>query len=191
VIKGAAFREFLLWADETYGARRFHEVLAAVPAPLRALVRADEPALGVLASTWYPAALVHAILDGLFAGMPPHVRHAVLHDACEAVVPRMIRGVYKLLFQVVASPALYARHIQRAWNQLHNTGERRIELVGPTTAHSTIAAWAGHHPALCEITTETMAAVFRAMRCRDARAERVTCVADGAPECRAIVRWTH
>lgn len=189
-IKGAAFREFVAWYElHHHGSAVLRQTAERMPDALRALVRPDEPALGLIASRWYPAALAHTVMDGVSRGLDADARSALVRESTRAVVALMMRGVYRFLFESVASPALYARYIQRVWSQLHDTGERVITLDGPTSGDSWIRHWPGHHPMLCEITTETMAEAFRAMKCRDVAVRRLGCVSHGASECHARVEW--
>jgi hypothetical protein len=156
----------------------------------RALLEPGAPGLGILGSTWYPSPLVHAVLDVIAENMGRDAQHRFVRDACAAVIPRMVAGPYRALFQLLASPSLYARLIQHAWRQLHTTGERTMVLPRPGEAESEISSWPGHHPMLCDVTVETMAALFRIMLKTDVTVTRVACVSDGAPRCRAVLRWT-
>jgi hypothetical protein len=188
-IKGAAFREFFLWTERTQGTA-FRDVVAArLPEDLRARVDTKAPALGLLASEWYPSAIVHTTLDVLAEGKTDDEIERIIMDGNRAVVPLLIRGVYKFMFENVASPELYARFIGRLWRQLHDTGDRAMEITSPTTARSTIARWPGHHPILCLITMHTMASVFEAMRCTNVRVERMACVSKGDLRCEALLTF--
>ena len=101
----------------------------------------------------------------------------------------MRRGVYQFVVQQIVSPAFYARHISRLFRLLHDTGERRIEMGPPGAALSIIYDWPGHHPLLCILANETMAAVFETLGCRDVSTEQLQCVSQGAKDCRCQVRW--
>ena len=47
-------------------------------------------------------------------------------EAARDTVPRMIHGIYKALYETVASPEMYARHVGRHWKKLHDTEERSL-----------------------------------------------------------------
>src|SRR5262245_60085947 len=102
----------------------------------------------------------------------------------------MIAGPYRALFELLASPSLYARLIQHGWRQLHTTGHRTMVLPRPGEAESEISNWPGHHPILCDVTAETMAALFRIMLGTHVQVKRVTCVSEGAPTCRSRMSWS-
>ncbi len=189
-IKGAAFREFVLWYDRTHDGERLRRALARVPEAEREGLRPDAPALGVLASNWYSVALAGVLLDAVCEDRTADEQAAVARDGSRAVVDTMLTGVYRFLFERVSSPDRYARHIGRLWRQLHSTGDRKIHVTGPGEADSVIESWPGHHPLLCLVTMETMAAVYEAMRCREVTVARTACVSAGDPLCRARLRWT-
>ncbi|NUO49576.1 MAG: hypothetical protein HOV80_12035 [Polyangiaceae bacterium] len=188
LIKGGPLRELLLWYESRYGRDYVPDVIARLT-PAHALsVSADKLTLGLVPSVWYPAPIVHAILDALVERHTPEELHEIVRESNAFVVRRMTKGLYQFLFRMVGSPELYARHIQRAWNMLHSTGRREI-VLGDGVAESTIDDWPGHHPWLCEVTTETMRAVFEAMGCREVEVERVACVSKGDRRCKSILRY--
>ncbi|MCC7539924.1 MAG: hypothetical protein IT379_27130 [Deltaproteobacteria bacterium] len=190
-IKGAAFRELILWYGRSWdgGRERLQSIVADLPPRLATLVRPNEPALGLLASTWYPSALCNTMLDGVCAGLSPAVRARMVREGTEAVATTLLRGLYKWLFAMLASPERYARYIGRGWRQLHSTGERYMAITGPGRAESAILDWDGHHPVLCEITTETMSVLFTQMGCKQVRTTRTACVSSGAADCRTMLCW--
>ena len=187
-MKGATVREFLLWYEKHRGTGYYHGLRARLPTGTADLVWFDRPALGLVGTDWYPVKLIHAVLDTMAEECPQEM-HKLIAEASEAAVAKLTRGIYQYLFRMVASPKLYARHIQRAWNMLHSTGTRKIVISSTGLADSTIQDWPGHHPWLCVVTTETMRATFQAMGARNVVVERVGCVSTGAPLCRALVRW--
>lgn len=188
-IKGAAFREFVLWYERTHGNDRLREAVARIPREEREGLRSDIPGLGVLASSWYPASIANRLLDTVSEGLTDGELEAIAREGSRAVVDMMLYGIYRFLFERVSTPGRYARHIGRLWRQLHSTGERHIHLLGPNEADSIIESWPAHQPLMCLITMETMGAVFEAMRCRDVRVRRIACISHGDPACRALVQW--
>jgi hypothetical protein len=187
-VKGAAIREFLLWYDEQYGHEATLRLAEAIPPSYEGLISPSEPALGVLGASWYPSALVAPMLDSLAATTKDGGRQFAL-EANRAVVPRMIRGVYRVLFDVVATPERYAQHVGRLWRRLHTTGDRRMRIVAPGEAFSTVESWPGHHPLLCWITIYTMAFLFEAMGYTQWSVDRIACVSDGAARCATTLRY--
>jgi hypothetical protein len=181
-------RELLLWHDRRFG----HEETARLASGLSpdALARVDtsQPALGILSATWYPMSVTHPMMDAVAARGGNEGREFAM-QANREVVPRMIRGVYRTMFDVVASPENYARHVGRLWRRLHTTGERSMVLRAPGEAVSRIDGWTGHHPLACWLTIYTMAYVFDAMGYRHWTVERLTCVAHGGERCETLLRF--
>ncbi len=187
-VKGAVIREFLVWYESVHGRGYVERVCARLEPDELAKLSPERMGLGMLPTGWYSSAIVHAVLDGVTEGATPAEVSALLREGNAVVVQRMTRGLYQFLFRMVGSPALYAKHIQRAWRLLHTTGERHMEL-SPGRAESSIRDWPGHHPVLCELTTETMRTVFEVMGCRHVTAEPVACLSRGDLECRTILRY--
>lgn len=153
-----------------------------------ALVDVTAPGLGLLASQWYPSTLVHVILDGVAAGLTRDEQRLLAHEACHAVVPKLVRGMYRVMFDGIATPTLYARFVPRLWTQLHTTGSRTMQVSG-ATADSVVSNWEGHHPLLCDVVIETMGELFRLMVHRPVTVERLECVSEGGSVCRSTLRW--
>jgi hypothetical protein len=185
-IKGAAIRALLDWHRREYGADAYEAVLAQLSEQERAMLSADGE---VLASVWYDARLSHRLLELVLGVLPPSQQPLVARDAAREALRHLRRGVYQFVVQQIVSPAFYARHIQRLFRLLHDTGERRIEMGPPGMALSITCEWPGHHPLLCTLANETMAAVFETLGCRDVSIEPLQCVSRGAPDCRCQVRW--
>ena len=122
-------------------------------------------------------------------GLSPAEQTEMARAASAYSVRLAVRGLFKLAFQLMGTPERYAKYIQRFWSQLHDTGRRRVDIVGPGVAISLIEDWPGHHPFLCEVTTETMAAIFREMGCDDVEVTRIECVSYGDPRCQSMLRW--
>ena len=187
-IKGSVMRELALWHERQFGPYATSALAADLPPELDRLVDRKRPALGLLASTWYPCELAHTMCDRAIDGVTDEGR-AIAREANRDIVPRMIHGIYKVLYQSVASPELYAKHVGRQWKKLHTTGERSFVIRAEGQALSTIRNWDGHHPFLCWMMIYTMASLFEAMRFHDVTVDRLSCVAHGADECATVLRW--
>jgi hypothetical protein len=187
-VKGAVIREFLVWYESVYGRAYVERVCTRLEPSELTKLSPERMGLGMLPTGWYSSNIVHAVLDGVTEGATRSEITALLREGNAIVVQRMTRGLYQFLFRMVGSPSLYAKHIQRAWRLLHTTGERHMEL-SPGRADSSIRSWPGHHPVLCELTTETMRTVFEIMGCRNVTAQPLACVSRGDLECRAILHY--
>ena len=187
-IKGAAVREFLLWYERKNGEDSLAPLVADLPPELARLLDPRGRAGGILASSWYPCTLIHRMLDRICEGRTDEGR-AMARDANAEVVPRMIRGVYGVLFRAIASPRLYAANIDRMWRRLHTTGKRTLVLRGGSEGLSVVEGWTGHHPTLCWVTIYTMVYLFHAMGYERVSVERLECVSHGAARCATLMRY--
>ncbi len=188
-VKGAAIREVVRWYARQHGPAAMAELVTHMPADVVAQLDPSEEALGILASKWYEAHVVHALLDAVAAQYAPAERPAILKTAAREAVGTSMSGVYKFVVAQIVTPTFYARNIQRLWRMLHDGGMREIVIDRPGHAISRTWSWPGHHPLLCEITIETMCAILELTGCKDVHARRTHCVAHGAHECVADVRW--
>jgi hypothetical protein len=188
-LKGALFRSFLLWYEHKFGRRQIAELCRGLPDQVRAALDPDREGLGILANEWYPAALAHALLDAMERLHGREAMPGMLREGCEQMAADLFRGVYRFLLQLVGSPDLYAKHIQKAWRSLHSSGDREVILKDPGVAESTIRDWRGHHRWLCLLTHETTRRAFMAMGFQAVQIEQTQCVANGDPLCRATIRY--
>lgn len=187
-IKGAAIRTLLDWYRKTEGVEAYHRVFAQ-------LSEEEKFALGgksaeILPNVWYDARLAHRLCEIVLGPLPPHEQARRARDGARNGLRVLGKGVYQFVVKQIVTPSFYARHIQRLFRLLHDTGNRRIEM-GQGEAISITSGWPGHHPLLCLLVNETMGAVFESLGCRDVTVERVQCVSDGAPDCRCRVRWSR
>lgn len=177
------------WYERTHGRAAIQRAMARLPLEVQADVEIRDGVPVILTNTWYDARIVHAILDETVRDLAPEERARVAREAAHAGIRESARGVYRFVLEQVVSPELYARHIQGLWRLLHDGGTREIQMVSRGVAISEIRDWPGHHPMLCMVTNETMAALFEAMGMRDVTIERELCVSEGAKLCRTHVRW--
>lgn len=188
-IKGAAFREFLLWYGRVNGHALLLSHLRSMPPELAAELDARKEALGVLASQWYPAAVVHALLDEIARGKSAEELESFTNDASRAVMQATLSGLYRVLFEWMATPARYARYAPKLWSSYYDSGQLSIHYDGETTAISTVTRWPGHHPLICDLNRGASPAIYGAMGCKDARCTRLACVSRGDAECRFVTTW--
>ncbi len=191
-MKGSALAEFIRWYDQQRG----RDVLAAqvtiLPVALQQRLGLDraKDSLGILASRWYDAEAIGALLDAIVADAPPEERELMARHAAQAVMQRTLRGVYRLLFQWLATPQRYASFANRLWQSYHDSGRMTVEQVTPTMAICTITDWHGHHPFACAMCRASAEVIYTEMGCKQVTCEREQCVDEGAEECRFVTRWT-
>jgi hypothetical protein len=192
MIKGAVLRDFVVWYGGHYGPSFLRRTGERLPAHIRELIDIDHPTFRLLGSIWYPVGVVHAFLDVLSQGRTPVEMNRLLHDANRMFLQDGVRqSVYRFLFERLGTPEIYAVLVPRFWRQLHSTGDRRVKIIRPGLAESTVSNWPGHHPLLCTMVIETMCAVFETMGCKSVSWDRVSCVSDGARECKTLVSWSR
>lgn len=188
-IKGAVMRALLDWYQKTHGPAAYERIFTQLTDAERAELgeRADRKA-ELLASGWYDVGLAHRLAEIVYSPLAPADRARLAREGARHGLRALSKGVYQFVAQQIVTPAFYARHIQRLFRLLHDTGERSIE-VGEGEALSITSKWAGHHPLLCLQVNETTAAVFETLGCREVTVEPLSCVSDGARDCRCRLRW--
>lgn len=189
-IKGAAFREFLTWYVLRNGESALRAVADRMDPEWRAHLDPERTVLGVLASEWYPAALVHSLLDALTGGLSTDARAEMADQAARAIMNRMLRGVYKTLFQLMATPERYQRFGPKLWDAYYDTGSFRIEMPDDLTSICRISNWDAHHPFICDLNCASAPPVYELMGCKGARVIRTECVSQGSAHCEFVTSWT-
>lgn len=183
-IKGTAFREFLIW----YGAHHGRARVSRAVAPHRQF-DANASDLGVLPNVWYPAPLVHELIDALTEGFTREELAAMAQDAANEIMRKTLRGVYRAVFNLFVTPDRYRRHIDKLWSLHYDTGRPVIDVVGPGEHRVRYLDWAGHHPFVCALNMSSAIPIYTAMGCRDVGWTRVSCRADALETCESQVRW--
>jgi hypothetical protein len=190
MIKGAVMRDFVVWYGDRHGAEALKRMGERLPPDVREIIDTGSPTFRLLGSLWYPARIVHAFLEVLAQGRTAAEMNKLLHDANRSFIKTGARqSVYRFLLERLVTPEMYAVLVPRFWKQLHSTGDRRVKITRPGFAESTVSNWPGHHPLLCTMVIETMCTVFETMGCKNVSWERVSCVSDGARECKTHVSW--
>ncbi len=187
-IKGSVVREFLLYYDRRYGHAATAQLVEGLPPHYASQIDVTQPALGILGASWYPVSLTNPMMTRAMAGWRYEGRELANECAADAV-PRLISGVYRTLFDLTASPELYAKHLPRLWRRLNTTGERSLEIREPGVALSRVWNWPAHHPLGCWMAIYTMAHVFGAMGYTRWTVERRACVGHGGKVCETVLRY--
>ena len=190
MIKGGAIREFFAWYEGKFGLDSLRHMARQVPPDLAPLVDPDDPVVHFLAASWYPARLVHSMLDTMNEGRSELEIERLARDATRHVVAHGMNSVYRVLLKKLGSPQIYAAMIPRMWRQLHDSGDRSVEIVEDGRAISKVANWAGHHRVLCMLSTSLMCAIFEQMGKKNVKWTCTRCISrDGGSECVYEVRW--
>lgn len=189
-IKGSAVGEFAAWYLREVDPDRMRRAAASLAPELRALIDVDHERLGLLPSRWYPAEVVHGVLDGVVDGLSrPQTEELVLR-AATATVDGLRRGVYRILFSWFLTPERYGRLVQTAWERNYDTGFVEATVVGERRHRGLVQQWASHHPFLCKLNVAVKAEIYRAMGCKDVRIAERYCVSEGDPACGSILEWS-
>ena len=192
-VRGAAFRELVCWHAAEHGADQLTERVVGIAARFEhAGLKPEAKGLGILASSWYEAPLVHALLDAMVEGLTPADQRAMAAEAASHVMTATLSGVYRMLFEWMATPGRYARFAGLLWRSYFDGGDFLVELeAGTRTALCTISDWTSHHPFMCELNLWAATEIYRAMGCLEVVTVRRACVSDGERHCSFVTTWTH
>lgn len=188
-IKGVAFGEFLGWYATRYGRPSVEAAVRAVESRHPTGLSVAGGAFGVLSSQWYPAAVVHELVDRLTGERPTTELDEMARDAAGFIMGRTLRGVYRTMFTLFATPERYVRYVDKLWNTHYDSGKVVFHVPGPGVHHVTYVDWASHHRFICRMNMASALPIYDAMGCTNVRYERRRCVSDGAADCENVVRW--
>jgi len=190
LIKGAAFLEFVAWweqaREECDVQRVLEELSESEAAPY---VVQSGRALGVRSEAWYPAGVVHHIIDRLIVELTPEQQASAAVEAAQAIIEASLRGAMGVVVRMLGSPARYPWFAQRMWNMHYDTGIVRVDERGPWEHVIRRRDWKGHHPFICRLTQAAVVPVYQALGCSDVEFESRACVSRGDPHCENAVRW--
>ena len=188
MIKGGVIREVIAWYATRHGEDRVVVLRDRLAPDVQEWIDPAHPLESLLPASWYPARLVHGLLEAVAKDHTEAEIGAILREASRSVIRRG-GGVYRVLLAKLLTPDLYALAVPRFWRQLHTTGVRSMRITGPCEAESRIEDWAGHHPLLCTCVIETMCAIFEHMGKQDVAWTRLSCVSKGGAACVTRLTW--
>jgi len=186
LIKGAAFRELLVYYARAVSLTRARDVVAETG---RSVLSPERPDFGVLQNAWYPAELVNEILDRLTDGFSESELEKLAQETANHVMRVTLRGIYKTMFTLIATPERYARHVAKLWRVHYDNGEPAVVNPVPGEHHITFMAWRSHHPFSCRLNMSAALPIYGAMGCKDVRWRRAHCKSRGGAHCTCIVTW--
>ncbi len=186
-IRGFVCRAFVQYAQETRGeilsAERFLGCRHALP---EHGLDPDLSGLGFLPSRWYPADLVHEVIDIATSALSTVEMHARAGGAGRSVFHQQITGLQRAIFSLLATPTRMAKHSTRAW--LHNFSTGRLEYeTREAMQRSTYHDWDEHHPLLCRGLMIGRVEAFKAMGLKKVRIKIDRC--DPEHGCSSTVWW--
>jgi hypothetical protein len=189
-IKGAPIVEFLRWYTSAYGRDALVGLLAGIELSPRVSLNLSYEHFGLLSSDWYPARAFHEVLDRVVARTPPERVAWLARESARAVIATTLKGIYRVLFSFMMSPARYAQNAQQLFGRYYRPGTFLKLPLGSRGHRTVIRDWPGHHPLLCEMIVYTGEYVYEAMGCRDVEMRRTGCISDGASECSFETTWS-
>jgi len=180
------FRELAPWINRRFGAGAVRAAFESVPDELKPGLDPAAANFGALPSTWYDARIYQQLFDTLLARQPEVERDTLAREAGRAVLDHTLHGIYAKLFQLMATPPLYARYAQKMWDTHYDTGIVSVVHRSPTVALHRVNGWAGHHSFVCAINRQSGAIVYSKMGLMNVRIENQRC---SPPICEALYAW--
>jgi serine/threonine protein kinase len=189
-VKGTAVRAGITWFAQTYGEAGLARIVELASPELAALLRPNDPVLGLIASGWYDTQLIGELL-----GLVEHI--ALPLDVAsfgsrvaEAVAKDNVNGIYRSLFRLVASPQLLEANAQRVWRTYFDEGELSVRQSGEAAFRAHVRGWAHHHLNVCRMFRPLLESLLREVGYAGLRVERIGCIAEGTTQCTFDGAWT-
>lgn len=188
-MKGAAFREFVHWYREGYGAGALRAAIGRMPRPAQCDLDVERDDAGIIASSWYDAETVHALLDAITGSLTRAQRDALVRAGGRATIERTLTGVYKVAFASMATPDRYARYAQQLWRAYSTSGVTFVRVRGARHHEALLRDWTAHHPVLCDLNIAAGERLYELMGCRKVRIVQSGCVSRGHRHCIGDTTW--
>jgi serine/threonine-protein kinase len=188
-VKGTAVRAGLTWFGQTYGAPGLERLIELASPELQAILRPNDPALGLIASGWYDTQLIGELL-----GLAEHVAQPLepeelLTRIADAVARDNVGGVYRSLFRLVASPPLLEANAQRVWRTYVDEGTLSVKVSGDASFAAHVRGWSRHNVNVCRMLRPLVQSLLREVGYRSLTVDRIQCVGDGNTQCTFEGSW--
>ena len=188
-VKGAAIREFIAWHVSVHGAEPLERAIRSLRPEEQETFALDRVCLGVLPSVWFPAEVVHGVLDRLTEGLDAAEYDALVQGGAAATVHGLMSGAQRIVFSTLLSPRTYTKVASLAFRLNYESGRIENEVLGPKRHRGRVEEWRSHHPFLCRMNVAIKAGIYRAMGCKNVHIEERFCRADGQAECGSVIAW--
>lgn len=182
-IKGTAIRAGLTWFTSTYGAEGLAKAYALSSPELQGVLRASDPAFGVIASGWYDTQCIGELLEHLEQVADPEDLESYRDSLTTAIARDNVGGIYRSLFRLIASPPMLEANAQRIWRTYLDEGTLVAKVPTKGRLLVEIRGWHRHHPTVCRVIGFMVQNVLRAIGYTALIVERTECVAEGASCC--------
>lgn len=189
-IKGFAFAEFMTWYADRHDRPTILESLGAAGEWRKVSFSFDRPGFGILASEWYEAEIVHAVLDAVGRRHTPLELDVLAREAADEIMGKMLRGIYRTAFSICVTPERYLRHVDKVWRLQYDNGTPVIIAPRSTEHAITFRDWRSHHPIICRLNMASAGPIYGAMGCKSTKYTRLGCISEGAQRCQSVVVWT-
>ncbi len=188
-VKGTAVRAGLAWFNDSYGGPATARVGELASEELHATLRFGDPALGIMPSGWYDTQMIGELLIAMERAVSPADPDAFIARLAEAIARDNVKGVYRSLFRLVASPSLLEANAQRVWRTYVDEGTLSVHLLSPISFDARVRGWSRHHIAVCRLLRPLLEHLLRAIGYTALVVERTECVSDGASQCSFEGSW--
>ena len=183
-------RAGLLWFAEAYGEPLLAKRLRPGLPELRSVLRAGDPAFGIMASAWYETALMGELLDLLDrVAAPGRLGREFSSRLAAAVARDNVNGVYRALFRLIASPPLLEANAQRVWGTYVDEGTLTVRVLAPGSFEGRVRGWSHHHATVCQMLRPFVEHLLRGIGYSALVVERTQCVDNGDGQCLFFGTW--
>lgn len=188
-IKGAAFREMILWMEANVGKSALSAGYDHLRPEHRAVIDPDAPAMGIVTSTWYPQIVAQELAEAACDARPDYPREETIRDFVRYQMDKTLRGIYRMLFELMVTPERASKHIQRMWRLHYDTGQVTWNVEAPGLMRAAMHDWPGHSRDGCEMLRQAEIYYLVLMGCKGVNSMRTACVARGHEACVSRVTW--
>jgi hypothetical protein len=188
-VKGTGFREMVRWTEKRFGRETLRRAYDRMRPEDQAVLDPDAPLLGVVATHWYPIRISAVITDTSLDGLSDTERRTHIRESARYTMDRTLKGVQRMLFQVMMTPERAARHMQKIWRLNYDSGVVRWEVIGPQHIEASIRDWPGHYADSCTMLQENETYFLELIGCKNVQSVRTGCVDSGADACSSTITW--
>ena len=188
-IRGSALRPFVSWYVRLYGEARLDRALSQLSSRDRGRFGSPARGLGIDDSTWYPAPVIHEVLNGLLDGLDSAERRRLARSGADVTIETSLSGLLRVAFRALVSPRVCLMLGPHMWGSFYGSGRVRIQSQGTRTHRMEVREWAGHHPFLCQMNCEAGRAIYEAAGCHGVSTRQAACIDRGDDCCAYLIGW--